>query len=161
MGTKQLILKLVAKRPFIRSSDILRRKRMTRQALAQHFRELIDQGKLIKTGSTRGARYFSLSKAKSKRTALPWFDAFFRIRNLEEDQVFRRIDLKLRLKKRLPFLVFNIMQYAFTEMLNNAIEHSRAATVRTKFLFDGKNVRFEVIDHGVGAFENLKRKFKL
>lgn len=160
MNTKTLILQLARRRQYIRSGDILKQKKISRQTLAQHFRELIDQGKLIKIGSTRGAKYTLLEKGKTRGLSSPWFRAFFKTDHLKEDRVFGQISLKLRLKKFLSNKVFEIVNYAFTEMLNNAIEHSGAASVRIEFLCDGKNARFTVLDKGIGAFENLRRKFR-
>lgn len=161
MKTKVLILKIASQKPFVQSRDILSRQKITRQTLAQHFRELIVAGKLVKTGSTRGARYFLPSKAKKSGAAFPSLHALFRTRGLEEDRVFGDVAFRLQLKKRLSQNARDIVQYAFTEMLNNAVEHSKSPRVRIQFLCDGLRMRFHVIDRGVGVFENVRKKFGL
>ncbi|MDP2599457.1 MAG: DUF4325 domain-containing protein [Deltaproteobacteria bacterium] len=161
MDTKVLILKLAGTRPFIRSQDILKRKNISRQTLAQHFRELIREGKLIKEGETRNARYILASKAKQKAEKGPLFKKFFLTKGLEEDRVFNEINFKMNLKKHLSGAGLEIVQFAFTEMLNNAIEHSGASRVFVEVICDGLDLRFRVEDKGVGAFENLKRTYKL
>ena len=67
----------------------------------------------------------------------------------------------MRLRKIVSKPAWHIIQFAFTEMLNNAIEHSGSKNVSIDFVCDGRNVRFQIADKGMGVFENLKRKFKL
>lgn len=161
MNTKALILKIASQKSFVQLRDILSRQKISRQTIAQHFRELIAAGKLVKMGSTRGARYFLPSKAKKREATFPSLHAFFRTRGLEEDRVFGEMNLRLQLKKRLSQNAWDITQYAFTEMLNNATEHSKSPRVRIQFLCDGIRMRFHVIDRGVGVFENVRKKFGL
>lgn len=161
METKALILKLVKSKPFVQSRDVLKRKKISRQTLAQHFRELIEQGKLIKKGETRNARYFLAAKAKKGIGQISVFKKSFFIEGLGEDRVFEETNLKLNLKKILSKEGLEIGRFAFTEMLNNAIDHSRAPKVAVEASCDGIHFHFKVEDKGVGAFENLKNKFKL
>ena len=64
-------------------------------------------------------------------------------------------------KKKAKKNVTDIVNYAFTEMLNNAIEHSRSKKVLVQMSKTEDLVRFQVIDWGVGIFNDIKRKFKL
>ncbi len=51
----------------------------------------------------------------------------------------------------------SIFHYAFTEMLNNAIEHSGSDEVEVRFERVDGGLAFEVIDEGIGLFEHLRR----
>lgn len=161
MDTKALILKLAKAKPFIQSKDILRRKKISRQTLAEHFRELIRQGKLIKEGATRNASYILASKAKQRGGQGVIFKKSFPTKGLEEDRVFAGISLNMNLKKHLSQAGLEIARFAFTEMLNNAIEHSGSFRVSVEVVCDGLDFHFGVKDKGVGAFEKLKRRFGL
>src|SRR4029079_7690717 len=54
-----------------------------------------------------------------------------------------------------------IAAYAFTEMLNNAIEHSRTKTIDVRVVAQKDGLHFEIVDHGVGAFETVRAKLRL
>jgi anti-sigma regulatory factor (Ser/Thr protein kinase) len=54
-----------------------------------------------------------------------------------------------------------IVHYAFTEMLNNAIEHSRSDGARLRVRLDAGRVFFEIRDHGIGVFYSITEKFGL
>ncbi|MFI5429638.1 MerR family DNA-binding transcriptional regulator [Aeromicrobium sp. UC242_57] len=49
-----------------------------------------------------------------------------------------------------------IAQYAFTEMLNNAIDHSKGVTARIRAWRHGDRIQLEVVDDGVGVYRNLR-----
>jgi len=46
-------------------------------------------------------------------------------------------------------------------MLNNAIEHSRTKTIDVRVVAEKDGVHFEIVDHGVGAFETVRAKLRL
>jgi len=84
----------------------------------------------------------------------------FRLQNLEEHVVLEQFLLpKLG---ELPSNVQGIVDYVFTEMLNNAIDHSEGKEV-TVFL-DLRNdniIRIHITDDGIGIFENIQRELQL
>jgi len=49
------------------------------------------------------------------------------------------------------------MQYAFTEMLNNAIDHSGAAAATVSWWMSPDAWTFMIFDDGVGVFPNIQR----
>ena len=49
----------------------------------------------------------------------------------------------------------NILYFAFTEMLNNAIGHSRSGTGYVKIWLSDEKLKFIVKDNGVGVFNNV------
>jgi anti-sigma regulatory factor (Ser/Thr protein kinase) len=56
--------------------------------------------------------------------------------------------------------VLRICQYGFTEIVNNAIEHSGSKTLKIKLSQNGE-IRFSIIDYGVGIFTKIKDDFGL
>ena len=56
--------------------------------------------------------------------------------------------------------VLQICQYGFTEIVNNAIEHSGSETLRVELSISDK-IRFAVIDYGVGIFTKIKNDLGL
>jgi len=57
MNTKSIILKEVQLKGSVRSAEMVRKTGISRQTIAQHFRDLIKERKLIKLGSTHNASY--------------------------------------------------------------------------------------------------------
>jgi anti-sigma regulatory factor (Ser/Thr protein kinase) len=163
MTTKEYILKEARSKGVVTARSLAARLRITRQTLAQHFRELVAQKKIIKIGATRGARYIPYTPARAQKFTRR-ADAFrsrYALRGLEEDRVFREIALRLGLAKRLSASAFRIANYAFTEMLNNAIDHSGASHAEVDTQCDHRCFSFAVLDRGIGVFENVRRKYSL
>lgn len=158
MNTKDLILGVVRKKGRVRTSEIVRRTHLTRQGVAKHLRELTDQNKLVKVGSTRSAVY--LPFVKGRKSARSHFTSRFKTQGLNEDEVFKLFVQRAGLREQLSKPAFQIVKYAFTEMLNNAIEHSHSQYVKAKVSCEKGFIEFQVIDHGIGAFESIRRKFK-
>jgi len=91
------------------------------------------------------------------------------------DKVHRRLrneDLKEHevidnLTKQTPFLinlkdnVRSIFDYAFSEMLNNAIEHSHSKWIDVDVSSDKRKLSFVVRDYGIGVFKSIMKKRSL
>ncbi len=82
-------------------------------------------------------------------------------KNLSEDKVFDQLDSETPFIKSLSESVHSIVEYAFTEMLNNAIEHSQSVEIKVLFEETDNKVVFEVLDKGIGAFKNIMSKKNL
>lgn len=50
------------------------------------------------------------------------------------------------------------MNYVFTEIFNNAIEHSEGNKIKVGMYVNDFEIKFEIVDNGVGIFEKIKRK---
>lgn len=79
-------------------------------------------------------------------------------KNLDEDIVFDEVDGEIPFLKELKEDVHSILQYGFTEMLNNAIEHSQSKTIEILIEKTDSTIIFEVKDSGIGAFRNIMQK---
>jgi anti-sigma regulatory factor (Ser/Thr protein kinase) len=77
---------------------------------------------------------------------------------LAEDQAWRRIATDLNLEDS-P--ARHVMSYAFMEMLNNVIDHSKSETVDIAWWKHDDSWAFEIKDQGVGVFTNLRRGLML
>ncbi len=130
---------------------------ISRQALSVHLRALIGSGQIVKSGSTRGARYYSPDAA-------PEAVAFSRqpqLAGLDEGRVYEELATTLNLSTELRPNVGSIVRYAFTEMLNNAIEHSRAERCQILARLEAGALWFEIRDHGIGVFYSIATKYDL
>ena len=129
---------------------------VTRQAVSLHLRQLIAAGEIFKTGSTRGARYFPAEAAPPARH----IKRNLAISGLDESIVYEKLAVTLNLSQ-LPNNLESVLHYAFTEMLNNAIDHSKSDQCAIEVRLDATKVGFSVKDRGIGAFQSIADKFSL
>ncbi len=80
-------------------------------------------------------------------------EAFDRHDGLKEDRVWR--DLFVEKMEQVPAEVRDICQYGFTEMLNNALDHSGCRSIEVQSECDGVKIDFWITDDGVGIFKKL------
>lgn len=78
---------------------------------------------------------------------------------LAEDKVWRE-DL-LGLFASLPKNVLDICHYGFTEMFNNAIDHSEGTKVNVNIDLWIDQIELKIRDNGVGIFNKIQQKFNL
>ncbi|MFA7255555.1 MAG: DUF4325 domain-containing protein [Candidatus Omnitrophota bacterium] len=162
MDTKAFILKTVKAVGEISSSVVVKALKISRQTAAQHLRELVATRKLVKLGSTVDARYVPYGSAKAGRQPPAiTFKTVCRLPKADESSIFEQADLRLRLRKRLSEKAYRIVRFAFTEMVNNAIDHSRAASASVEMKLVGGDVEFTIRDKGIGAFESVRARFHL
>lgn len=160
MDINKVILELAEKRGRIKSSDVLSaiNKSVSRQYVSLVLRSLVKEGKLLKGGSTAGA-YYVLTK--NEHLLGSTIHKRFKRENLKEHEVLDDINRNVHFMKTLSENVRSLFDYAFSEMLNNAIEHSESKYVEVEVGKDGKNLWFNVNDNGVGVFRNVMKKRSL
>ena len=148
---RTFILEHVASHP----SDIVRttaqRFGISRQASHKHVARLIDDGFLVVTGAT-----------KSRQYAIAVFERWeksYALAGLEEDRVWTD-DIEAQLGA-LPENALAIWRYGFTEMLNNAIDHSEGSNVTVLVAKTAKGCQVMITDDGIGIFHKIKQAFKL
>ena len=154
-NVKKLILKLLIDRGFVRNREIAELAGITRQAAHYHLKALVASGQIVVQGKGRGTRYKragALSAGKSFR---------FARKGLEEHEVWEEMISRVPGLASLREEPLSLLSYAFTELLNNAIEHSGSEGVEIRFASPGDLVVFEVIDEGEGIFEHARRLLSL
>ena len=77
--------------------------------------------------------------------------------HLEEDRIFSH-DI-LPIISNLPKNVRDIWSYAFTEMMNNAIEHSEASKIDCLVSQNFLNTQIFISDNGIGIFRKIQKYF--
>ncbi|MDP3142918.1 MAG: ATP-binding protein, partial [Candidatus Omnitrophota bacterium] len=163
MDVKKLILKNLAKKGELKVSDIVAETGFSRAYVNRFFKELGDNGKIVLVGKSNQARYFLAHRAKflaAKKRILS-AHRIFKNKNLSEDAVLDEIKRTGGIFYRIPKDIVDILNYAFTEMLNNAIEHSQSKFIEIFIKRERAAVRFDVIDKGIGIFSNIMKKKKL
>ncbi len=160
MNTKSKILKYINGKKVVTGKELSEFLGISRQAINKYLKELIQNNKIVKEGITRGAVYRS-SHAKRRAGAVKRFEKTYILSALEEDKVFYDLSSVLNFKQELSKSAFNIVNYAFTEMLNNAIDHSLSAKCFIKISIDPYRFSFRIRDFGIGVFHSIFTKFAL
>lgn len=157
MTIRNEILKLAESRKKIKSKDFVERFKVSRQYVHTIMKALVSEGLLTKIGSTRYALYVHPTFADSLKTKIK---KRFTNKGLKEHEVLDTLEKRSSLIRSLPENIRSIVNYAFLEMLNNAIEHSESANVEIEIVKDS-NLIFHINDFGIGVFKNLMRKRQL
>ncbi|HEY6548916.1 MAG TPA: ATP-binding protein, partial [Vicinamibacteria bacterium] len=144
--------------------DVVARTGTSRQAVHRQLALLVRTGLLKSTGKARATRYHLASApSHGEGPAAPvplapaTFDRRYVREGLAEDYVWNEVVATFPgLANPEAKNAQAALAYALTEMVNNAIDHSGAATVDVRAGVGADTVWFEVRDDGVGAFENVR-----
>ncbi|MBR5220835.1 MAG: DUF2250 domain-containing protein [Clostridia bacterium] len=86
-----------------------------------------------------------------------YFYSFKNDGTLEEDQIYNQfISQHIQFKTN----VNTIWNYAFTEMMNNAIEHSESQNIYVSIYQNCLDTKILIVDDGIGIFKNIQRFIK-
>ncbi|CAN5570186.1 DUF4325 domain-containing protein [soil metagenome] len=159
---KQIIdwMKKNPREPSITSSMVVKQFDVSRATAARILKAAVDEGLLQKQGSTRSASYAVATNSKSPKPTQS-LRLEKNLNELSESKVFDEVALRLNLKSDLSDKAFRIAQYAFSEMLNNAIDHSNSKKASIDVSTDKGVFSFTIRDHGIGIFKKLRETFEL
>lgn len=157
MSLKEQILEVAAAKKQFKTADVMAaiNNGAARSYVSTVINLMVSDGILVREGSGRWSIYalprhaHTLGKTIKKRLANI---------DLEEYEVFDAI------KKEQPFIntlrenVQSVLAYAFSEMLNNAIEHSGSKNIEVEIKQQKDALTFVVKDFGIGVFRNVMTK---
>jgi anti-sigma regulatory factor (Ser/Thr protein kinase) len=123
---------------------------ISRPAVLKHIRTLIEKNILKVSGVTKNREYALVS--------LVTFQEDYQITpGVEEDVVWRE-DILPVIKDHLSVNAVNLWQHAFTEMFNNAIDHSGGTRIIVQIFINAINMDMAIIDNGEeGIFKKIQR----
>lgn len=121
---------------------------ITPQAVYNHVKVLEGENRLRSEGKGRGKAYY-LGDVRSHSALFKFSD------NPTEDRVWR--EHFSYLLEGAEENVDEICHYGFTEMVNNAIDHSEGDTVFIRMDRDKDNISVAIIDDGEGIFRKISR----
>jgi STAS-like domain of unknown function (DUF4325) len=125
---------------------------ITRQAANKHLRKLVAEGALAEVGETRGRAYLI-------QPLIEWWEWYPITETLAEDLAWRQ-DVAPLLEP-MPGNVLDLWHYGFTEMFNNAIEHSGGTMISVYVERTATNTTIRIYDNGVGIFKKIQQQFHL
>jgi DNA-binding Lrp family transcriptional regulator len=149
---KRQVLDLFEGAASLQAGEVARALGVTRQTAHRHLSELAKDGRLRREGAGRSTRY---------RRSNPVDERRYPIGGLEEDRVWSEMSEPGSVAADLPKAAQRVLQYVFTEMVNNAIDHSGASAVGVRIAGLNSTVVLEVRDEGVGIFHHIRDKLGL
>lgn len=126
--------------------------KISRQAVNKHLIRLVNEESLVREGTTRSRKYFL-------RPVEKWDKSYDLHASLQEDVVWRN-DIAPSLG-HLPDNVFDIWHYGFTEMFNNAIDHSGGSRVIVALEKTATYTEIGLMDDGIGIFKKIQKELGL
>ena len=125
---------------------------ITRQAVNKHLKKLVDEGALTQHGNTRNRSYML-------HPLVEWQKSYLLTNTLAEDVVWRQ-DV-IALLGQMPENVIDIWHYGFTEMFNNAIDHSDGKTLTIQLKKTATTTELALYDDGIGIFKKIQAELDL
>ena len=122
---------------------------MTRQAVNLHLQRLLADSHLVRRGKTRQTRFF-LALTKTWQKHYP--------RDQSESDVWDA-DVLPQISD-LPENALDIWRYCFTEMFNNAVDHSSGTRITVQLKRTAVNAEIAIVDNGVGIFKKIQHAMK-
>ena len=159
---REKILARAQKKGEIRTRDIAELFSVSRQYAHTLLKEMVNTDKLIKIGSRKNAVYVTQQYAKENKSIFS--NRVVKVvlnKDLEEHVVLRDIEQRLPSLHKQKENIQSIFAYAFSEMLNNAIEHSKSKSIEIMVSLESQQIFFEITDRGIGVFRNIMRSRKL
>lgn len=120
---------------------------ITRQAVHRHLADLVSLGYLTAEGSTRNRIY--------RLGPMRWHTAVYDITAVDESTAYQR-DFHFVFKD-LPENIEEICHYGFTEMFNNALDHSEGHEIAVNVERTTTNITITISDDGEGIFLRIAR----
>ncbi len=121
---------------------------ISRQTVSKYLSELVEKNYITKNSKGNYAINFYISEFK-----------IYKNKNLEEDILYDELIKKYEIDKKNN--VKHILVYAFTEMLNNAIEHSEGTEISIHYAENYFNIFVIIKDNGIGIFKKIVRDHNL
>lgn len=146
---RQFILERVDQHPHDIAQLTAKQFGVTRQAVSLHLQRLLTDSDLVRKGKTRGTRFF-LAPKKTWQKSYP--------RQQSESDVWEN-DVLPQISD-LPENTLDIWRYCFTEMFNNAVDHSSGTRITVQLKRTAVNTELTIIDNGVGIFKKIQRAMK-
>jgi len=147
----EAIAELLFASNFVTSGQVAKTAGVSRQAASNYLTAMVTTGELVHEGIGRGGRY--------RKNATLVFQ--YSRDGLREDEVWSSELVELK-RSDPPVLdnpnVGSVLGFSFTELLNNAIDHSRGNTVGVRWFVRDTSIAFEIEDDGIGAFRNMREE---
>ena len=149
---KNFLLSNIQKHPRDIAIVLAEKFNFSRQRAHHYLIKEVKNGNILKTGRTRWTQYFLASGN--------YVEFIEKIKpGLAEDKVWSQYVKPIILS--CPENIYRICAYGFTEIFNNAIDHSRGTTIISEIEIKQDVITIRIIDNGVGIFKKIQKALNL
>jgi anti-sigma regulatory factor (Ser/Thr protein kinase) len=149
---RSFILAEIRKNPKGITALVVKQFGISRQAATRYLKQMVAEGQLEAKGTTKDRAY---SPGKANKNSKNYDLAS----PLDESRIW--MDDFKPLCEGIQPNVMSICAYGFTEMVNNAIDHSDGKTLTVTFVRTPEKIGIIVGDDGVGIFKKIKEAYDL
>lgn len=128
--------------------EVLEKYPISRQTVSKYIKEFVKKNIIEKEAKSKYRLKFYINEIKQYENV-----------NLEEDIIYNQFISKYEKDKKEN--VRHLLMYTFTEMMNNAIEHSGGDKISVIYRESYKEILVCIQDNGVGIFRKIKRDHNL
>jgi anti-sigma regulatory factor (Ser/Thr protein kinase) len=162
MPPRDEALNLLKKDGSVTSEKLAARLRVSRVYAQRILRDLVREGVLFQIGKTKGVRYVSADQKTLAAIRESRLRIVLHLKNedLHEEEVLERVEKETGILTGVPKNVRDLFEFGFTEMLNNAIDHSRSERIDVECRRSDTAATFVVRDFGIGIFNNVRETFR-
>jgi anti-sigma regulatory factor (Ser/Thr protein kinase) len=144
-----IVNKIIDEKGHLINRDLVAASGLSRQAIHKRLREMVRQGRIVREGKGRATRYVPAEDAGARLD--------LRLDGLDEGRVWADMRDRVEELADLDPKAMGAVEYAFTEMLNNAIDHSSGSRVRIRWMRRERRLEFEIRDDGIGVFAKIQK----
>ncbi len=155
MTTKEVAQKIIKQKGEITPKTLSNKADVSRQQASKVIRKFKQEGVVIRVGKGPKTKYITPDNEKFDDQK---FTTEFENGTIEEDKVVSEAKLTNSFLKKLPSNTEEIFDYAFSEMINNAIDHSESEKIEVGAGKEKDFLTFVVRDFGIGVFKNIMEK---
>jgi anti-sigma regulatory factor (Ser/Thr protein kinase) len=161
MDIKTLILNSIRKRGHVKTSDIVKKTNYSRAYVHRHLKNLVEDRVITLVGKSNQAHYILASKKRLISSKPLIIHRIMTNQGLAEDKILQKVKEQSAIFQNIAENISSITDYAFTEMLNNAIEHSASEKIDIVIMKTADDILFTITDWGVGILNNIMNKKRL
>ena len=158
MKIKEKILELAQKEKVLKTRQMAAKFGVSRQLVSRALSEMVAERKIIKIGSTKSAFY---TLPENQLLVGEGFHLSVKNEGLAEHEILERVMDSMPLLRVGKENLLSIFRYAFSEMLNNAIDHSKSKSIDLRVTKTGTDIVFVIEDNGVGVFRDIMNGLRL
>lgn len=152
MNEKTRIYEIISKNPGVSISEIIKLGNFSQRTyVSRLLSQLTNEHCIRREKRGRNVYYFVSDEVVGLEENLE-------LTGLHEDEIWAKLRKTTSFLNDISEQAENILYFAFTEMLNNAIDHSHSGVGYVKVWLEDEKLKFIVKDGGVGVFRNVMIK---
>ncbi len=164
MHIQDRVASIIRKNGIVTAREVAEHLKVSRVYSHRLLHKLCEEGVVVLVGKTNRAHYILASNKKALFRAQKTIQNItlrLKNNNLSESEILKKIENETGIFLDVNENIHKIFSFAFTEMLNNAIDHSHSKKITIECRRTTTAITFIVRDFGVGIFKNVCQKFHL